>query len=90
MIRKSIKSFLIIILTTITSYLGYTDAIDPAVVLSYTEPAKDEIICEIENDESEKIYLKAGDEQFGLNHILKKHSDNYFPDAEKNGSLFPI
>ena len=66
MIRNSIKSFLIILITTVTTYFGYADVIDPAVVLSYTEPAKDEIICEIENNDSEKIYLKAGNEKFGF------------------------
>ena len=90
MTRKSIKSFIIVFVATALSYLGITNTIDPAVVLSYTEPAKDEIIREIVNDDSEKIYLKAGNDRFGLNHILKKHSNNYFPDSEQKGSLFPV
>ena len=90
MIRNSIKSFLIILITTVTTYFGYADVIDPAVVLSHTEPAKDEIIREIEKDDSGKIYLKAGNDRFGLNHILQKHSNNYFPNSENKGSLFPV
>ncbi len=90
MIRNSIKSFLIILITTVTTYFGYADVIDPAVILSHTEPAKDEIIREIEKDDAEKIYLKAGNERFGLNHILKKHSNHYFPNSQNKGSLFPI
>ena len=89
MIQKSIKSFLIIIITTVTTFLGFVDTFDPAIVLTYTEPAKDEIISEIENDNSEKIYLKAGNDEFGFNHILKRHSDSYFAETEQKGSLFP-
>ncbi len=90
MISKPIKSFIIILIATVLSYLGLVNTMDPAVVLSYTEPSKDEIIRELENDDSEKIYLKAGNDRFGLNHILKKHSNNYFPDSEQKGSLFPV
>ena len=89
MMLKSIKSLLIILLTTVTTYFGYADAIDPAVVLSYTDPVKDEIISEIENDISEKIFLKAGNERFGFSHILKRHSGTYFTDADQKGNLFP-
>ena len=89
MIRKSIKSFLIVLITTLTTYFGYADAIDPAFVLSYTDPVKDEIISEIENESSEKIYLKAGNEKFGFSHILKRHSGTYFKDNEQKGNLFP-
>lgn len=89
MIRKSMKSLIIILITTVTSYFGLADTIDPAIVLSHIDTAKDEIICEIENDNSEKIYLKAGNEKFGFSHILKRHSDNYFTDAEQKGNLFP-
>jgi len=87
--QKSIKSLLIIIITAISSYFGLAHNIDPAVILSYTEPAKDEVIKEIENNNSEKIYLKAGNERFGLNHILKRHSGSYFTDEEVKGNLFP-
>ena len=90
MIRKSIKSLIIILVTTVTSYFGFADTIDPAVVLSHIDVAKDEIISEIENDNSEKIYLKAGNEKFGLSHILKRHSGTFFTDAEQKGNLFPV
>ena len=89
MIRKSIKSLLIILITTVTTYFGFAGTIDPAVVLSYTDLAKDEIISEIENDNSEKIYLKAGNEKFGFSHILKRHSGNYFTETVQKGNLFP-
>ena len=89
MIRKSIKSLIIILITTVASYLGYANSIDPAVVLSHIDIAKDEIISEIENDNSDKILLKAGNEKFGLKHIIKRHSVNYFKEAEQKGSLFP-
>ncbi len=89
MIRKSIKSLLIILITTVTTYFGFADTIDPAVVLSHIDTVKDEIICEIENDNSDKILLKAGNEKFGFSHILKRHSGNYFTDTEQKGNLFP-
>lgn len=89
MIQKSIKSFLIIIITTVTSFLGFVNTIDPAVVLNYTEPAKDKIISEFKNNNSEKIYLKAGNDEFGFNHILKRHSSSYFTENKQKGSLFP-
>ncbi len=87
--RKSLKSILLILITSVSSYFGYADIVDPAVVISHIDIHKDNVISEIENKHSEKIYLKAGNEKFGLNHILKKHSRNYFQDTEQKGNLFP-
>ncbi|RLD52553.1 MAG: hypothetical protein DRI94_02740 [Bacteroidetes bacterium] len=87
--RKSLKSLLLIIITSLSSYFGYADIVDPAVIVSHIDIHKDNVISEIENRKSEKIYLKAGNEKFGLNHILKKHSRNFFPDYRQKGNLFP-
>lgn len=89
MIKKSLKSFLIILAATLSSYFGFADTIDPAVIISHTNQVKDKVISEIENENNEKIILKAGDEKFGLDHILKRHSDSFFTDSPNKGILFP-
>ena len=89
MIKQTFKTVIIFLFTTFTSLIGISDTIDPAIILKYTDPSKDIIIREIENDNFEKIYLKAGNEKFGFSHILKKHSNHYFPETEQKGSLFP-
>jgi len=89
MIKRSLKSFLIILTATVSSYLGYSNPLDPAVLLSNIEMPKDVVISEIENDENEKIILKAGNEKFGMNHILKRHSKNYFKEESIKGIPFP-
>jgi hypothetical protein len=47
------------------------------------------VISEIKNDSNEKIFLKAGNEKYGMNHILQRHSKNYFPSETKKGIPFP-
>jgi len=89
MIRKSIKSFLIIFVATFLTYIGFANVIDPAIVISYKETSKDKVICEIENTKESKIILKAGNDIFGLSHILRKHSSSHFIGNEQKGSLFP-
>lgn len=87
--RKSLKSLFLILITSLSSYFGYANIADPALIISKTKIDKDLIISKIENKNSEIIYLKAGNEKFGLNHILKKHTSNYFSDTKQKGNLFP-
>lgn len=87
--RKHFRSFFFAITATLASYLGIANPVDPAVLLSKLDFPEDIVISEIENDSKEKILLKAGNEKYGMNHILQRHSKNYFPGETKKGIPFP-
>ena len=87
--KKKLKSFLLIIIAFLSSWFGYLNITDPALIVSQTDIDKDIIISKIENNNSEIIYLKAGNDKFGLNHILKKHTRDFFPESKQKGNLFP-
>jgi hypothetical protein len=86
---KPLKPLLLVLFTTILTYLGFSNSIDPALVLSHIKTPEDKVITEIQNHHDETIFLKAGNEKFGFNHILKRHSDDYFKDFDQKGKLFP-
>jgi hypothetical protein len=86
---KPLKPFLIVLFTTILTYLGFSNSMDPALVLSHIKTPEDKVILEIQNNLDEKIFLKAGNEKYGFNHILKRHSKEYFKDFDQKGKLFP-
>ena len=86
--NRHIKSFLLALTATMASYLGLANPIDPAVPADKLNVHKDVIVSEIENGANEKIFVKVGNDHFGLHHILKRHSKNYSADSLK-GILFP-
>jgi hypothetical protein len=50
---------------------------------------KDKIIEKIKSESLGDIYLKSGNEKFGLTHILMRHSSDYYSDYKNKGTLFP-
>ena len=87
--RKQFRSILFAITATLASYLGLANPLDPAVVLNKINIPENMIISEIENNSEEKIILKAGNEKYGMNHILQRHSKNYFTNKSLKGIPFP-
>jgi hypothetical protein len=86
---KTIRPLLIVLFTTLLTYLGFSNSIDPAFVISRFQTPENQTIIEIENNDDEKIILKAGNEKYGFNHILKRHSGQYFKEFDQKGRLFP-
>ncbi len=86
---NSLKALFIVLFTTLLTYLGFSNSIDPALVLNHVTTSEDKLITEIQNNTDEKVYLKAGNEKYGFNHILKRHSKEYFKDFDRKGKLFP-
>lgn len=86
---KTIRPLLIVLFTTLLTYLGFSNSIDPALVLNHVTTSEDKLITEIQNNYDEKVYLKAGNEKYGFNHILKRHSGQYFKEFDQKGRLFP-
>ena len=87
--KRTFKSFILTLTAALAAYLGFANPTDPAVLLSNFNFPKDVVIYEIENDTDEKILLKTGNEKFGMNHILQRHSKNYFNKESKKGIPFP-
>jgi hypothetical protein len=86
---KSMKALFIVLFTTLLTYLGFSNSIDPATVLNHVTTSEDKLITQLQNNDDEIIYLKAGNEKYGFNHILKRHSGKYFKDFDQKGKLFP-
>lgn len=92
--NKTSKLILLFISAIIASYFGIQKVNSSAKVTEekYIEK-KDvnpqEINSEFTSSNGEKIFLKEGNEKFGLTHILMRHSADYYTNYSRKGSLFP-
>lgn len=92
------KQYLRIILIAIVSFLAlyfFSQKLDrPQKIIDdqYVENNDlnpQEIHTEFVDKNKQKVYLKEGNEKFGLAHILMRHSADYYKDYNNKGSLFP-
>ena len=92
--NKTSKLILLFISAIIAYYFGIQKVNSSAKVTEekYIEK-KDvnpqEINSEFTSSNGEKIFLKEGNEKFGLTHILMRHSADYYTNYSRKGSLFP-
>lgn len=92
--RKYYRIFLISLVSVATSLFIYNKSNNSSKTTDnvYTESKendKDEIIETTESFVYGDIYLKQGNEKFGLTHILMRHSSDYYKDYSDKGTLFP-
>jgi hypothetical protein len=87
--RSFIKTLLLYIVSIYVTLFGYVKVIDSVYLTEHLQLQKDEIIKELDGKDSEKFFLKAGNEKFGFSHILQRHSRDYYSDSSHKGILFP-
>ncbi len=92
---KDIKKILVLLAFTITAYLAgffdITEQIYPDINCSFSSSTcPDSIIFIVKDFNDPNIYIKAGNERFGLRHIILRHlNSNYNYFYNEDATKFP-
>jgi len=92
--NKTSKLILLFISAILASYFGIQKVNNPTKVtedkyIENKDVNPQEINSEFISSTGDKIFLKEGNEKFGLMHILMRHSSDYYTNYSRKGSLFP-